>query len=618
MDALYGLGVGLMLRWVKGINTLVLGQVLLAVVAAFVMIQRTTANLDFWLIDHQTRWLRQQMPQQIPNDVVVVGLDEDFLGSVREPVALLHPHMARFLQAMALARPSVVGMDVVLPRQSYRFLAPIDAPEVNYDLILVKALFQSKVAVPVVIAKTWDGDAGKFRDILVDYIAAARRPGGDAESDARGSAIVCADDDGVMRRYPGAWCQPDGEAITLSAKMAAFAGNRQTWEGYINFAAGPPISYVPLGDVLRWLEAGDETKLRSTFGARPVLLGPILGFEDRHEVPVELAAWEPGNRHVPGVLIHAQALRSMMNTGLTQETPLVMNLALALLGTLLWWFRSFWRGLLVFLFALAALPVASTVLLSHGLIMPTVTGLLCGALALASRFSMVAVGNAREKNFLRRSFGGAVSPQVMKQILAGNIRPGQKAERIRACVLFADIRDFTERSEKMQAERLIELLNKYFSSMTAAIHKNNGTVDKFIGDGLMALFGAPGALECPERNAMEAAQEMLERLQGVNQELVREGEQPLRIGIGIHSGELVVGYVGSSERHEYTAIGDVVNVASRLEGLTKAMQYSIVCSDVVAAAIGHPDMLVDLGEQQVKGRSAVRIFGWNPSVIATH
>jgi adenylate cyclase len=122
-------------------------------------------------------------------------------------------------------------------------------------------------------------------------------------------------------------------------------------------------------------------------------------------------------------------------------------------------------------------------------------------------------------------------------------------------------------------------------------------------------------LECPEKNALEAAQDMLVRLQQFNRRLQEKNIEPIGIGIGLHTGEVVIGHVGSETRNEYTAIGDVVNTASRLEGLSKTLGYPVICSDAVAAAVGYAGGLVDLGEQGIKGRSAMKMYGWNPPVL---
>jgi adenylate cyclase len=109
---------------------------------------------------------------------------------------------------------------------------------------------------------------------------------------------------------------------------------------------------------------------------------------------------------------------------------------------------------------------------------------------------------------------------------------------------------------------------------------------------------------------------MLARLEGLNTELGREGVAPIRIGVGLHSGEAVIGHVGSALRHEYTAIGDVVNTASRLEGLTKTAGYAVVCSQLVRARLSE-EGFSDLGERPLKGRTPLRVFGWNGSRVAT-
>ncbi len=580
---------------------------------------RVAAPLDLGLMDRQTRFLREHFPRPAGNDVVVVGIDEAFLDSVREPVALMHPHLAKFLSAMAAAGPSVVGFDVVFPRQSFRFLAPTDVPDTNYDLLLVRAMFQAKSVFPIVLGKTWDISNGSFREILIDYIAAARRrpapPLSDADADPRASVLVCKDEDAVVRRFPGAWCQPDASEWNLASKMAAYAGNSQTWSGYIDYLLGPPFGYVPMGDALKWFDQGDAAKLASVFRGRPVLVGPILPFEDRHWLPVELAAWEPGNRYLPGVLIHAQALRSIMNTGLLHPVPGFVDYSLAALLTLFWWIRRQWLGVFLFAAVAIALVGASTSLLSHGWVLAVGGALATGLAALAARFGLEAFKIAREKNLLKHSFSGYVSPQVLREILAGRLKPGQSADRLRAVVLFADIHGITRRIESVSSEKLVSVLNRYFSLMAEVVHKHQGTMDKFIGDRLTALFGAPAPLERPEQNALETAQEMLERLGQLNKELAASGEEPLSIGIGIHAGELVVGHVGSQQRQDYTAIGPVVSAAVGLETLSRAADHAIICSEAVAAALGYPKFLVNLGKRTIAEAAEQTVFGWNPAVV---
>lgn len=213
---------------------------------------------------------------------------------------------------------------------------------------------------------------------------------------------------------------------------------------------------------------------------------------------------------------------------------------------------------------------------------------------------------------LKRSFGSYVSPEIMRHIVSGEIKPGLGGERRKVCVLFSDVRDFTTRSEGMSPEALIQLLNRYFTEMTQAIHHHDGTLDKFIGDGIMAFFGAPQQLDDPVRNALLAAREMLQRLKVLNEQLVEEGMMPIRIGIGLHYGEAVIGHVGSQTRHEYTAIGDVVNLAARLESLSKEVGFPIVCSTSVAQNAAGIVELHEIGMRDIKGRSSERVFGGDP------
>jgi adenylate cyclase len=168
-------------------------------------------------------------------------------------------------------------------------------------------------------------------------------------------------------------------------------------------------------------------------------------------------------------------------------------------------------------------------------------------------------------------------------------------------VLFADIRGFTSLSQLSAPEKVVQLLNKYFSEMTDIIFAHGGTLDKYIGDGLMALFGAPTATPDDAANAMHAAVAMQRNLHKINEELRAENLNEIGIGIGLHTGVATVGYIGSERRSEYTAIGDTVNLASRLESNCKRGQ--ILMSDVAAAAANCRDYeMIECEPIMVKGR----------------
>jgi len=172
-----------------------------------------------------------------------------------------------------------------------------------------------------------------------------------------------------------------------------------------------------------------------------------------------------------------------------------------------------------------------------------------------------------------------------------------------ATVLFADIRNFTEISENTDPNDLVTMLNYYFSEMTKVIFKNKGTIDKFIGDAIMAIFGVPVSDYNDEYRAVQTAIQMQERLTSLNKILAEKNYKPLSIGIALHSGIVVAGNVGSSERMDYTVIGDTVNVTSRIEGLNKNYNTSILISDVINEKIKDRIKTKFVDETQLRGRS---------------
>jgi adenylate cyclase len=200
----------------------------------------------------------------------------------------------------------------------------------------------------------------------------------------------------------------------------------------------------------------------------------------------------------------------------------------------------------------------------------------------------IAVENVRaherlaKEEVARANYSRFLPEYVVKQMLENpdSFKLGGVTQTI--TVLFADIRGFTRISEHAAPEKIVGLLNRYFSAMTDIIFAHGGTLDKYLGDGLMALFGAPTVTPKDAANAMSAAVAMQRRMLSINEELRAEGFPEIGVGIGLHTGEVIVGYIGSERRSEYTAIGDAVNTASRLESNAKAGE--ILVSEVTAQA----------------------------------
>lgn len=550
-------------------------------------------------IDAQFRLLRALTAVPIDGDPVLVGIDDATYAGYPEPFALWHAHLGALFNALSLGKPSVVGLDVVLPTRSYSFLGE------NYDRALLRGLYDLKQVAPVAVAKTIVA-SGELRPLFAPIVSIAG-------PDSLGLVVVPVDSDRVLRRYRAQVESEAGPIATLAAVMAKSLGH-DVGDGSVNFGVGAPVPYVPMQDVIAWRDGGETQKLEATFRGRPVLIGAVLPFEDVFPYPVALSAWKPDNlAQQPGVLVHLQALRSYMTGGLLTASPRWSSVALLVAMAGLAWLGSVRVGTVMTLTGVNAVWAGSTFALTQGSVLPVTGAIGAGLLSVAIRSLLDTTLAVRERRRLRQSFGSYVSPTVLEGIMHGTISTSGQGERREVCVLFSDVRDFTTLSETRTPEAIISLLNDYFTEMTAAVHAHGGTVDKFIGDGLMCFFGAPARLENPSLNAFEAAREMTERLVALNRRFEAESRTPLRIGIGLHYGEALIGHVGSETRNEYTAIGDTVNVASRIEGLTKGLGRAIIASETVVAAVGPHAAFECLGPQALKGHAAMTVYGWPAS-----
>jgi adenylate cyclase len=555
-----------------------------------------TSPLDLKLLDFQFRLLRAWSPQPVAREVVVVGVDEDTVKRLPEPITLWHRHLGQFLGAMARAKPAVLGIDIVLPDRTSEAVFP------GSDKLLMRGLLEARRSYPLVLALTID-PAGRPRAIHPPFVTLAGAGG-------TGYALFPVDKDGSVRRFDERLPGASGPVPTLAGQMARHL-KIEPRAGLLDYWRGAPFEYISFHQVLDWAATGDEASLARAFRDKPVMVGMAFRFEDRLSAPVQLAQWEPDAPNTAGVLLHAQALRNLLNGEFVQAVhPLAVAVFCAVLALL--WFVSAGTVVIVLLLMAVLLLLGGTFawLLTQGWFFPAMAPALTAAVALGGRNGYDTLLKLRERRRMRASFSGYVSPPVMEEILAGRIHPEMGGSKRFVCVLFSDIRGYTTRSERMTPEQVIRFLNRYFERTVALIHERGGAVTSFMGDGIMAVFGAPKPLDNPCREAFEAARAMLEHITEINARLRAEGEAVMDIGIGLHAGEAVIGHVGSSARHDYTAIGDVTNVASRLESMTKEAKHHIVVSRVVAERLGEEGGLVSLGPLAIKGHSPVEAFGY--------
>jgi adenylate cyclase len=214
-----------------------------------------------------------------------------------------------------------------------------------------------------------------------------------------------------------------------------------------------------------------------------------------------------------------------------------------------------------------------------------------------------------ERKRIRKAFESYVAPTVVQEMLKHPEQLRLGGERREITILFTDIRGFTTMSEKLDPEALVSLLHDFLNPMSNIIINQGGTIDKYMGDAIMALFGAPLAQPDHPHLACRAALEMVSSLAALNQEWAAQGRPPLRVGVGVNTGPMAVGNMGSDRLFDYTAIGDNVNLGSRLEGLNKYYGTSILISQTTAAAVGNAFILRDVDQVRVKGKAqAARIY----------
>jgi adenylate cyclase len=337
------------------------------------------------------------------------------------------------------------------------------------------------------------------------------------------------------------------------------------------------------------------------FRDRIVFVGTTAaGLYDVFETPF-------ANGKMPGINIHAAVADDVLSNRFIEEAPAWVRVATvlalaALVGIVAALLPAWWAAGATAI-AIALFAWAATRAFAAGSWINLTQPSLASSLALFGGVAYQYFIEGREKRQMKKLFGQFVSRDVFDQLVADPSRARLGGHRRQMTVLFSDIRGFTTLSEQGQPEEIVGMLNEYFTRMVEIVFRHQGTVDKFVGDMVMALFGAP--LDDPQHaeHAVEAALDMSDALLELNRHWQAQGRDALDIGIGINTGPMIAGNIGSEAIMSYTVIGDAVNLGSRLESLNKQYGTRIIISETTRAALGGRYLFRPLGDVVVKGKT---------------
>ncbi len=536
-----------------------------------------------------------------PNDIVVVAIDKhQSTYNNQWPIS-------RDLWAMAinqLDNAGVAGIAVDVPME-WKATNPTE------DATFAKAVADAHV--PVVLARRSAHDrAGAAMGDVIEVPAATH-----------GVSARIPAADGAVRRYPvrSRWNGTRMDGLAAALLRATGAGNaveRAPDDMLLNYY-GPRGTFEQVGfaDVAYGLSG-----MRDLAG-KLVLIGPTedIGRDD-HDVPVGSA--------MPSVEIQAQATANLLDGSWLRELPTWVGWATAFAIAVAIWALLLTLPLLLAVPASIALVAgwgyAATQLFDRGLVVPVVAPMLAGAVVFTTLALTLVTLAVRERIRVKGLFARYVHADVVRELIDGEDQISLTGEEREITVLFSDIRGFTTLSEQVEPAAMVAQLNEYFEAMVDVVTEHDGAVDKFLGDGLMAIFGAPVRCEAHAERASAAALAMVDRLELVNADRARRGLAPLRIGIGLHTGRAVVGNVGSPPfRVDFTAIGDTVNLTARLEAMTKELGVTIVASGATADAVdashgtgNDPLTFTALGTVVARGRTEpTHVFELSRRAVST-
>jgi adenylate cyclase len=577
---------------------------------------------DYWHVVSGVRYEPRHTAFITVDDATLVAYKDD-------PLAFWAPYWGQAFDVLSQAGVKVIGLDFIYTVSAEAWLRKLDLPDSNisreYDSPFRAALARGNA---VLISHLVDLPDGNSQLLMPPDDQRLLLPGGNNDT---GIANLFPDPDKHVRGfYPVMIPDPALPGLAFNMQMAVRAAGQQSGQPEWRIAGetiprelrrmpigytGPPGT-IPTVSMARLLapNALDDPQVKALRGKVAIIAANNAGTSDRHFTPYSRGR---DADQMAGGEIHANIVETILSGRYPRPLTLAQEIgyvALAM-GLAAWLFLRFSVGggaALMPLLMLAVVPpayfafqidrVLPVAELQSGLVM-----------AFLLTFGLRLTGEERERARIRQIFGRYVADDVVTKLLSEDRRPDMNGEMLNVTVLFSDIRGFTTFSEKLNAHEVVEMLNAYFTRVCEPILAQGGTVDKYIGDAVMAVFGSPVTYPDHARRGLKAALGMQQAAEGFRQWMQQRfpdrGLAEFAIGVGLYTGDAVIGDIGTAKRREFTAIGDTVNAASRLEGITKEMRCVVCAAEVTVKAAGEGVRTGKLETRQVKGRSEpIRIY----------
>jgi adenylate cyclase len=524
--------------------------------------------------------------QPAPNNVVVVAINDKTFSDLDLRWPFRRTWHARLIRQLKRAGAKVIAYDV-------QFTEPdTDHPDDDGRLILAV-----RAAGNVVLATT-EVDAKGGTNIFGGH---GKNGGLDYSRGIPSNSNYQDDVDDRIRRVgltlDHLQTFPMAAARVALGHQPHLPGPGRAWIDY----PGPPgtIRSLSFSDVVRGRFPASAVR------GKVVVVGATApSLHDQHSTSTSSGGLMSGPE------VHAAAVATALDDFPLRDAPrwldILLVVALGVVAPLAALRTRIFVALGAGVVALAAFVVGTQLAFNHGTILTFVYPLVAGIGALLATALIHGVTVAFEREQARDAFARFVPEAVVDEVLrsADGVRLG--GVQAEGTVMFSDLRGFTSFAETLEPATVIGALNRYLTAMSEAILDHGGTLVAYMGDGIMAVFGAPLQQDDHADRALAAAREMLDRLQGFNAWLREEGlHEGFKMGIGLNSGPVMSGHVGSERRLEYTALGDTTNTAARLEGMTKGTPYQLYVADSTRSRLSEPpDDLVEVGEFEVRGRTA--------------